>query len=161
MNVPTILGIDPGAVSATLAVLDTNANRAFVDDVPVLDKQVNAAEFSRLIRRIKPTIAIIELVGSMPGQGVSSTFKFGMGCGLLRGVLATLEVPLVQVTPAKWKRALGLDRGGSQADKKELARAFAIRTFPSVEGLGRKRDAGRAEALLLAYYWQTYGHDIV
>jgi crossover junction endodeoxyribonuclease RuvC len=149
------MGVDPGAVSAAYALLDTNGNRAIVDDVPVLDKMVNAAEFARLVRKLRPSVAIVELVGSMPGQGVASTFKFGKGCGMLQGVLAALEIPLMQVTPAKWKRAFGL------TSDKEKARAFAIRTFPAVEGLSRKRDAGRAEALLLAYYWSVYGNDIV
>ena len=72
---PIVLGVDPGAVSAAYGVIDTNSNsrRHYVDDVPVLDKQVNAAEFARIVRRIKPTIVVIEQVGSMPGQGVSST----------------------------------------------------------------------------------------
>lgn len=152
---PIIIGIDPGSVSAAYGLIDTNSNRAIVDDVPVLDKQVNAAEFARLLRKLRPNVAVIELVAAMPKQGVASTFKFGLGCGILRGVLAALEIPMIQVTPAKWKRAFGL------TSDKEKCRAFAIRQFPAVAGLGRKRDVGRAEALLLAHYHRQYGQDIV
>lgn len=147
-----IMGIDPGSVSGAYALLMPNG-QALVEDLPVVDKQVNASAFAKMITQTPPSVAVVELVGSMPKQGLSSTFKFGMGCGIIRGVLAALDIPVIQVTPAKWKRALGLN-----ADK-EKSRALAIRLYPGARGLDRKRDAGRAEALLLAHWYRN--HDIV
>lgn len=141
-----VLGVDPGAVSAAYALIDSDRGVLEVDDVPVVDKQVNAAEWAALVKRMKPHEALIEMVGAMPLQGVSSTFRFGVGTGLLRGVLLALEVPLFEATPAKWKRHFSLD---SDAEK---SRALAIRLFPSCRGLARKKDHGRAEALLMAQY---------
>jgi Holliday junction resolvasome RuvABC endonuclease subunit len=143
-----VLGVDPGAVSGAYALVTSMQNAIVlptVDDIPIVDRQVNAAEWSRIVKQLKPDVAVVEQVGSMPKQGVASTFKFGMGCGLIRGVLAGAGVPIISVTPAKWKRHFSLN---SDAEK---SRALAIRRFPTAP-LGRKKDHGRAEALLLALW---------
>ena len=90
----------------------------------------------------------------MPGQGVSSTWTTGYGFGVWLGVLAALALPHTRVRPAIWKRAMGLGKD------KEQARLRAIQLFPSAD-LRRKKDHGRAEALLLAWYgWQCLGYQI-
>jgi Holliday junction resolvasome RuvABC endonuclease subunit len=151
-----VLGVDPGAVSGAYALITSMQNAVVlptVDDIPVVDRQVNAAEWSRIVARLKPDVAVVEQVGAMPKQGVSSMFKFGMGCGLIRGVLAGAGVPIISVTPAKWKKHFSLN---SDAEK---SRALAIRRFPTAP-LGRKKDHGRAEALLLAL-WKIESDDPV
>jgi crossover junction endodeoxyribonuclease RuvC len=143
-----VLGIDPGSVSGAYAVLDSRRDTVIhCDDLPVIEKQVNAVEFAKILRQIKPDQAVIELVGSMPKQGISSTFRFGVAIGLVRGVVATLQVPLHQVTPTKWKRAFSLGSDG------EESRALASRLYPGLNGLSRKKDHNRAEAILLARWY--------
>ena len=83
----------------------------------------------------------------MPGQGVSSMFRFGQTLGRIEGVVALTKVPVHYVSPAKWKRHFGLGRD------KEDARRLAIERYPRIaDRLSRKKDEGRAEALLLATY---------
>ena len=141
-----VLGVDPGAVSGAYALLTRNLEQPTVDDIPVVDRQVNAAEWARIVEALKPDLAVVELSSSMPKQGVASTFKFGMGCGLIRGVLAGAGVPIINVTAAKWKKHFALNNDG------EKSRALAIRRFPDVTQLSRKKDHGRAEALLIALW---------
>ena len=141
-----VLGVDPGAVSGAYALLIHDLF-TIVDDIPIVDRQVNAAEWACVVARLKPDVAVVEQVGSMPGQGVSSTFKFGMGCGLIRGVLAGAGVPIIIVTPAKWKKHFSLNNDG------EKSRALALRRFPhAADQLTRKKDHGRAEAMLMALW---------
>jgi Holliday junction resolvasome RuvABC endonuclease subunit len=140
-----VLGIDPGSVSAAFALYDTEG-LALVDDVPTVDRQVDGAEFARLIDTHKPDMAIIENVGAFPKQGISSSFRFGMGCGLLRGVVLAKGIPLREVSASNWKKHFKLNR------EAEKSRSLAIKMFPAVSGLHRKRDHNRAEALLLAVY---------
>jgi hypothetical protein len=143
-----IIGIDPGSVSAAYAILDDEDFRIIdVDDVPVVDRQVDAAGWSQIIDFWEPDRAVIENVSAMPKQGVASSFRFGMGCGLIRGVLVASEVPITQVTPSKWKKDMGLDNDG------EKSRALALRHWPGCLNLGRVKDHGRAEALLLARWF--------
>ncbi len=145
-----IVGIDPGAISGAYAYWDTETNAVFVGDVPVVDKNVNCAELFRLLDIYRPDIAIIERVGSMPGQGVSSSFSFGRGVGRIEGVIAASELCVEYITPVVWKRHFKLPGGPKN---KELSRAKAIQIFPGVAGLARKKDAGRAEALLIARWF--------
>lgn len=145
-----ILGVDPGAVSGALGFIP-HEGEPHVDDVPVVDKQVDGAALARTILRLDPDVIAIENVGSMPKQGVASTFKFGMGVGIIRGVVTALGIPYYLVAPQTWKKHFKLD------SDKEKARAAAIRLYPNVAGLDRKKDAGRAEALLIArWYVETF-----
>jgi crossover junction endodeoxyribonuclease RuvC len=81
----------------------------------------------------------------MPGQGVRSMFTCGLGLGVWLGVLAALKLPYTRVRSSVWKRALGLGKD------KEQARLKAMQLFPTAS-LRHKKDHGRAEALLLAWY---------
>lgn len=144
-----LLGIDPGAISGAYAILDTDTGLAFVGDIPVIDKNVNCPELARIIDLHEPDRAIIERVGSMPGQGISSAFSFGRGVGRIEGVVAGM-MRIEFVTPQVWKKHFRLPGGPKN---KEMSRARAIQLFPSVTGLARKMDSGRAEALLIAKWY--------
>lgn len=146
-----IMGVDPGSVSAAYAILDDTGEWRDVDDVPVVDRMVDASEFSRIVGFWNPREAIIERVSAMPKQGIASAFRFGWGVGLLRGVLLANGVSLYEVAPTKWKKHFGLN---SEAEK---SRELAIRYWPGCQKLSRKKDHGRAEALLLARYHRETG----
>lgn len=139
--------IDPGAVSAAIAVFHRGAP-VFVDDLRTLNGMIDAVAFARALQDMKVAHVIVENVHSMPGQGVASTFKFGMGCGIIHGVCGALRLPMSLVTPNQWKAYYNL-----KADK-EQARERAIRAWPEFhDRLERRKDVNRAEALLIGYYY--------
>ena len=139
-----LIGVDPG-VSGAYAFFD--GAEPLVDDLPVVGNQINAGEWCRVLRRLQPGVAVVEAVHSMPKQGVASTFRFGMACGIIRGVLLGAGVPVFDVAPTVWKKHFRL--AGSDG---ELSRALACRRFPALSGLARKKDHNRAEALLIALW---------
>ena len=51
-----VLGVDPGSVSAAYSLLSGGA-LLDADDVPVADRQVNAAEWARVVKALSPDIA--------------------------------------------------------------------------------------------------------
>jgi hypothetical protein len=58
-----------------------------------------------------------------------------------------MAIPVRHVSPAKWKKALGLNSDG------ETSPARAIETWPAqAKRFGRKRDHSRAEAALLGMH---------
>tara|TARA_R110002126_G_scaffold5787_2_gene30864 strand:+ start:1726 stop:2166 length:441 start_codon:yes stop_codon:yes gene_type:complete len=137
-----IAGIDVGMTGA-IGLLHENG-AAYVYDMPVINKEVNAAVLADIFREFRPDHAYIESVNSF-GMGKQSAFNFGAGFGAIKAVLATLEIPYSLVSPAKWKKSFNLSR-----DKNE-SRAIATRLFPTLAfEFARKRDDGRAEALLIA-----------
>jgi len=142
-----ILGIDPG-LSGALAFYFTDApDRVITLDMPIADGNVSGSLIANEIRTHAPCIAVIESVGAMPGQGVSSMFNFGKSFGSAIGAVSALNIPIQFVSPAKWKRHYGL------SSDKEECRARALNLFPAcAANFARKKDHGRAEAALIAKY---------
>lgn len=147
-----IIGIDCG-VTGAIAILD--GQTAVVNDMPVATvgktrkrSEVMAGELCRIldVYDAGDCLAYIEEVSAMPGQGVSSMFGFGVSYGIVRGVLAGLYISTTLVSPQAWKRHHGLI-----GTDKDAARAVASRLFPGAS-LARKKDVGRADALLIAAY---------
>jgi len=141
-----IMGIDPGISGAVAFYFPDQRAGISAYDVPIVGKEINASALHDLIHQYAPDLAVIEIVHSMPKQGVASSFNFGMSYGIAKGVVGSLHIPTINVAPTKWKRHFGLT-----ADK-EQARALAISTWPFSEHFRRKKDNGRAEAALLALY---------
>ena len=150
----TILGIDPGA-SGGLAFFDVERGLLDVFDMPIVSvkrggknkREVSAAMLNAIIGARDIDAAFVEKVGAMPGQGVSSMFQFGRSVGIIEGVLAALEIPTNYVTPQVWQKAVGA-RGG-----KDASRARAAELFPAyAANFTRKKDDGRADAALIAWY---------
>lgn len=151
------IGIDPG-LSGAVARYDPETNGLIVHDVPTHElkrngktkREVDLHSLARIMDDLtkEPGGSIlIEQVGSMPGQGVSSVFAFGKVYGILLGVSAATFVPLDTVTPAVWKKAMGVTAS------KDGARAKASAILPGWSNLwARVKDDGRAEASLLAVY---------
>ena len=144
----TTLGIDPG-MSGALAWLDGMGNLLDAIDMPIMDKRLNVVDLGHALARIDDnTIAVVEQVHSMPGQGVSSTFKFGTAYGAVLGGLGALQIRTEHVTPQTWKKHHGLI-----GKDKDAARAKAIDRWPSKARLfARKKDCGRADAALIALW---------
>lgn len=145
-----ILGVDPGSVTAAIALVAPTGS--VVADVPVVGKRIHAAELARILRDWRPDCAAVELVGSFPGQGIASAFNFGFGAGTIAGVLGCLEIPVHYYTPSVWKRHYNLV---GKKDDRDAGRRRAIELFPSVTGLDRVKDGNRADALLIAAFHRS------
>lgn len=142
-----IIGIDPGYASGAVACI---GDAPEVHDMPIITgKGINVHALAEVLDSMKADHAFIEHVASMPRQGVSTTFKFGYGVGQIHAAVALAGVPYTLVTPAVWKRHHKLGK------EKEQSRNRALQLFPSLATqLARKKDADRAEALLIAAYGQ-------
>lgn len=155
-----VIGIDPGLSGAVgflkdgqfLSVADISTSLRGRGSVKY---EIDAAGLRRAIcdcRERHPGRAMevaLERVNAMPGQGVSSVFSLGDSYGVCRAVVASLNLSLHLVPPAKWKKYFNLD------SDKEKSRALAIHLFPEAP-LELKKHVDRAEALLIArYLWEN------
>lgn len=146
-----ILAIDPG-LSGALAFLWPNPmkDEVKVYDMPRVLDEIDAAELSRIIMRHLPTVAVIEKVGPMPRDGCMQAWRFSAANTTAKVVCNLLHIPTSLVPPRVWKEAMKVT-GGPKG--KEQCRALALRLFPAfASSFARKKDQGRAEAALLAYY---------
>jgi len=154
-----ILGIDPGLRGA-LAFYDTAEKALVLEDMPIVQvfrngkkkDEVSAQLLSHIIAENSPDRAFMERVNAMPGQGVSSVFSFGRSSGVVEGALAAFDIPTTLITPVAWMKELGMRAG------KDGSRERAMQLFPAYASLfGRKKDDGRSDAALIAWYGYKTG----
>lgn len=150
-------GIDPG-VSGALCHFDATEGFVEVFDMPILEingkKHVDPWAVCRLLKQHDNPVWI-ERVGARPGQGVVSMFNFGRSYGTLIGAVAALEMQLNYVTPQEWQKKVKMQSGkdGSRARASELMPAYA-------HLFGRKKDDGRSDAALIAFYGFCFGSNV-
>lgn len=149
-----ILGIDPG-LSGALALYDPMTETLATHPMPVIaagtdsKRVLDELALARFIKEFASHIkqVFIERVHAMPKQGVTSVFSFGVGYGVIKGVIAANMLPVEYVTPQKWKKELRVPA------LKDGARARASEIFPAYADQWKlaKWD-GRAESAMIAYY---------
>lgn len=125
-------GTDTGALIECVAMPDT------------------IADISSFIEKYKDAqSAYIEVVHSMPKQGVASTFTFGQFYGYVQMAVVAHKIRYKDVLPSKWQQALGVKskKDESYADHKRRLKGKAQQCFPTA-----KVTLKNADALLLAEY---------
>lgn len=157
-----VMGLDPGHKGG-LSLVDSVTRRfvagtrlpyrELIKGRPVLDVH----ELNRWLEVVsvpRPFRIVIEQVNSMPAQGVASTFTFGRHAGALEVWATMLDAPMRWVTPAVWKKRMGLPSGAGKAGPiMDAARgAFGDNPLWNV-----KANDGIAEAALLALYELRHG----
>ena len=138
------LGLDPGKSGGiSLHQMETNGSK-IISAEPFTNK--TPMDIYNVIVRysaIKPCIALIEKVHSMPKQGVASSFTFGKNYGFLLGCLTALEIPFEYVSPTVWQRYLKCKTKGD----KNITKQKAQELFPHL-----KITHAIADALLIGEY---------
>ena len=148
-----ICGIDPG-LSGAISFID--GDKVEVYDMPTITvtkgkkkvRSVNIPLLHEMLAGMNPKVVVLEQVHAMPGQGVTSMFRFGEAYGIVQAVVACCGYPLELVTPQKWKKAMGLSKD------KGASRLLATRYYPDyADKWARAKDDGRAEAVLIARWY--------
>lgn len=136
------IGIDPGKDGA-MAIIESES----VHVIPF-----DQDGYRDALSGLSPGVyrCCLERVNAMPGQGVTSMFKFGENFGLIQGLLTAYAIPYELVTPQKWKREFGVtgDKNSSVAVCRRLFPEVSLRKTEKC----RKDHDGMAEALLMAEY---------
>tara|TARA_Y100001970_G_scaffold225106_1_gene277821 strand:+ start:10229 stop:10720 length:492 start_codon:yes stop_codon:yes gene_type:complete len=153
-----IIGIDPG-LSGAIAVLD-DFKIFEIYDMPIMSEgkknknQLNSAQLVKILKNNfknnEELFVIVEQVNAMPGQGVTSMFNFGQTFGAIKGICASLNLPIYYVRPSKWKKHFELINAS-----KDASRTKVIEMYPSLsERFKKKKDVNRADAVLIARYFR-------
>ena len=154
-----IIGIDPG-ISGAISVVENKKILEVYDTPTMIDgkknkRQINSAQVTNIIKerlnkdKDKEVVVVVEHVNAMPGQGVTSMFNFGQSFGVIKGICAALSLPIYFVRPTKWKKHFNLIK-----THKDASRTKVIEVYPELSNkLHRKKDANRADAILIALYF--------
>ncbi|KAI6685427.1 hypothetical protein NL676_031340 [Syzygium grande] len=157
-----VIGIDPD-LSGALALLksDESGFSAQVFDCPAVPvlvgkrtrRRLDPKSIVQLLRSLDAPIgtkAYIEQSIPFPNDGKQGWWSGGFGYGLWIGTLVSSGFSVVPVASSLWKNVFELSGSGSTKDD---SRRVASSLFPSLDDqLKRKKDHGRAEALLIAAY---------
>ncbi len=143
-----IVGIGPGKSGGLAFYAHNGSVSATV--MPIAGKAYDGLAILEYIT--DADLVVIEKVGAMPGQGVTSMFNFGAGYGLLQGICLGVGIPYELVTPQRWKKVVLAD---TKKDK-NAAISYCRRRFPGVSLLASERckkpHDGIADALCLMEY---------
>ena len=156
-----IIGIDPG-LSGAIAIIENNTVLG-IFDMPVMaegkknKRQLNSAQLVNIIKEYvkkeEEIVVVVEQVNAMPGQGVTSMFNFGQTFGAIKGISATLKLPIFFVRPSKWKKHFELINSS-----KDASRTKVIEMYPSfAEKLSKKKDVNKSDAILIARFFSETG----
>lgn len=150
---PVYIGIDPGMGGGMAALVLTNEVEYL--DIAEMGTEQEVWEWVRNWTLQKNSIlykpfAVIERVSAMPGNGVTSMFKFGASYGGLRMALTAAGIPFVDIQPQKWQKGLAIPGRRKDENKpqfKKRLQAKAQQMHPK-----NKITLGVADAVLLARY---------
>lgn len=139
------IGIDPGK-SGAIAFIPSEGEAWTIKNTSTDQELVEAVE--EAIEQSDSVFCMIERVSAMPGNGVSSMFKFGGSFYSLQMLCTALRVPFELVSPAQWQRFLGCLTKGD----KNVSKARAQNLFPYLKVIH-----ANADALLIAEYGRRKG----
>jgi crossover junction endodeoxyribonuclease RuvC len=156
------IGIDPGITGAVALVrydAEGTIKLEAVFDLPTVSKTTNArtkqeVNLPALANMLRQAIDVpfparfdvfLEDVHAMPGQGVTSMFRFGHVAGAIEGIVAALKIPMQKVQPKQWQALVRVRK------EPDAGRLRASQMFPAQADLfARKKDHNRADAALIA-----------
>ena len=152
-----IIGIDPG-INGAISIIENKKIIEVYDTPTMIDgkknkRQINGAQVTNIFKERlngeKEVVVVVEHVNAMPGQGVTSMFNFGQSFGVIKGICAALNLPIYFVRPSKWKKHFNLIK-----TNKDASRTKVIEAYPEISSkLHRKKDSNRADAILIALYF--------
>lgn len=143
------IGVDPGGTSGCICT------KLFADGEEQYDylrfKNATLKDIYRFLRKSKKMASVkgckifcvLEKVHSMPGQGVSSSFKFGVNYGNLQGLILALGIPFEEISPAKWTKDMGKQKrpGEDKTASKKRRRTEAEALYPQIKFVNDTVDA--------------------
>jgi crossover junction endodeoxyribonuclease RuvC len=165
----TIAAVDPGLTGALAVLFQDDEDKVYllgVHDLPTAQakqgktikshlllpafadmlKTAGPMSWAGLSDGDLPDEIVIEEVGAMPGQGVTSMFRFGYTAGAIAGVAAGLQIPVNFIRPNVWYKTASVRPGP------DAGRLRANQLFPKQATLfARKKDHNRADAVLIGY----------
>lgn len=123
------------------------------------NRQLDVDHICELLDAWVPDVAIIENVQPMPSipgkdgmrrsMGAASSFRFGLACGMIRGVVRAYQIPVQMVHPQSWKRSFAL----KGSDKKQDAAKLLELHPAAAKFITLQKHHGRADAGLMAIWY--------
>ena len=130
------IGVDPGSSSGAIAII-RDGNLQIHGMSRQTEQQIDRIFWEVLLDKGIQTqiFCVIEKVSSMPGQGSSSGFKFGMNYGFLRGCIVSNRIPFRDMIPRVWQKEFSMSKKKNEVEKEWKTRLLNVaqNLYPNVE----------------------------
>lgn len=162
------IGIDPGKDGFICAAIGDSYT---FNPIPKVGKEVDIHKLSSMLYELalinpEQIHCVLEDVHAMFGSSAKGTFNFGYVCGIIEGIICTLEIPYTKVQPKTWQKemwqGIPLQKKPSTTGKtqvtntKLMSELAAKRLFPNIDLRATERSTknhdGKIDALLMCEY---------
>ena len=129
------ISVDPG-LSGGIAVIDSNGNRKAVYSMTPGKGYPEPLLFANEFRRIvgdERFCAAIEQTGTRPGQGIGAAHSYGLGAGMIMGVICALQpVEFRIIRPYVWQKYVWEKYGAHGTDTKQRTYQSMLNAHPEI-----------------------------
>ena len=154
------VGIDPGKSGGLVKIHSRNYECSMhkcPDTTQGMSSLLKNAKDSAFKDNL-PILVAIEKVHAFPTDARSSAFKFGMNYGMWLGIIGSLNIPLVQVTPQMWMKSYAPLPKIKQERKKKI-KEIATEIFEDVYNNEKRITYAISDAALIALWCLERGKD--
>jgi hypothetical protein len=154
------VGIDPGKSGGLVKIHSKNYECSMhkcPDTTEGMSSLLKNAKDSAFKDNL-PILVAIEKVHAFPTDARSSAFKFGMNYGMWLGIIGSLNIPLVKVTPQMWMKSYAPLPKIKQERKKKI-KEIATEIFEDVYNNENRITYAVSDAALIALWCLKRGKD--
>ena len=154
------VGIDPGKSGGLVKIHSRNYECSMhkcPDTTQGMSSLLKNAKDSAFKDNL-PILVAIEKVHAFPTDARSSAFKFGMNYGMWLGIIGSLNIPLIQVTPQMWMKSYAPLPKIKQERKKKI-KEIATEIFEDVYNNEKRITYAISDAALIALWCLERGKD--
>ena len=154
------VGIDPGKSGGLVKIHSKNYECSMhkcPDTTQGMSSLLKNAKDSAFKDNL-PILVAIEKVHAFPTDARSSAFKFGMNYGMWLGIIGSLNIPLVKVTPQMWMKSYAPLPKIKQERKKKI-KEIATEIFEDIYNNEKRITYAISDAALIALWCLERGND--
>jgi hypothetical protein len=154
------VGIDPGKSGGLVKIHSKNYECSMhkcPDTTEGMSSLLKNAKDSAFKDNL-PILVAIEKVHAFPTDARSSAFKFGMNYGMWLGIIGSLNIPLVKVTPQMWMKSYAPLPKIKQERKKKI-KEIATEIFEDIYNNEKRITYAISDAALIALWCLERGND--
>tara|TARA_R110002096_G_scaffold429504_1_gene642443 strand:+ start:1970 stop:2446 length:477 start_codon:yes stop_codon:yes gene_type:complete len=154
------VGIDPGKSGGLVKIHSRNYECSMhkcPDTTEGMSSLLKNAKDSAFKDNL-PILVAIEKVHAFPTDARSSAFKFGMNYGMWLGIIGSLNIPLIQVTPQMWMKSYAPLPKIKQERKKKI-KEIATEIFEDIYNNEKRITYAISDAALIALWCLERGKD--
>jgi hypothetical protein len=145
------VGIDPGKNGGIVIIENKKVElHKCPVDIHMMASILRHVKATSWIDNVKAIVAI-EKVWAFPTDARSAAFKFGVNYGIWKGIIKTLNLPMIEVTPRTWMKSYA-PLPKEKKERKKALKDIAIDTLSNMFNNKERVTYAVSDAALIALW---------